>query len=182
MPWPMPHIYQHDGSVGWFAVAREHAGRSRLCWGRVVAPEMLPLVEIQQKIDAFQRQPVEQAFTKQLILSRLPWPVRRLCWWAAMNVSGRVRARQVGTFSLSSLAGQGVINRDHPSMLTSSITYGPLDDRGRSLVTMLYDHRLFDGIQAAESLLRLDDVLQQKLVGELKRQATVDRNTGVSVA
>ena len=123
-----------------------------MCWGRFVDPGERRLVEIQQQLDQYQIKPVREAFRKQVRLSGWPWPLRRLAWWLTINGSGRVRARQIGTFSLSALAGQGVINRDHPTICTSSLTYGPVDSAGQLLVTLVYDHRLLDGMQAADAL------------------------------
>jgi hypothetical protein len=171
MAWPIPHVYQHQSNVAMVAVHRELAGCPRLCWGRVIEPGKRRLRDIQIQLDRYAQQPVEQVFRKQLQLSRLPWPLRRLAWWTALNVSGRVRQRQVGTFSMSSLAGQGVNNRDHPSLCTCSLTYGPLDRNGGCLVTLVYDHRLLDGMQAAQALQNIGVGLQSEILNELRQLA-----------
>jgi hypothetical protein len=169
MRWPLSHVYQHERSVAMLAMEREHEGRPRLCWGRIINPGRRSLRNIQQQLNQYADKPVTEAFRKQIRLSRWPWPLRRLAWWIALNGSGRVRERQIGTFSLSSLAGQGVNNRDHPTICTSSLTYGPLDRDGHSLVTLVYDHRLLDGMQAARALQRLRSHLQEDIVAELRR-------------
>jgi hypothetical protein len=149
------------------AVQRFHGVNPRLFWGRLINPAQLPLAEIQTKIERYQNEPVERVFRKQLILSRLPFFVRRPIWWGILNLSARQRAHRIGTFSQSSLAGQGAVNRDHPTILSSSLTYGPLDDHDHSLVTLLYDHRLLDGVTAAAALQQLDDCLNGSVADEL---------------
>jgi len=73
----------------------------------------------------------------------------------------------MGTFSVSTLASHAAFNRFHPSPLTTSLTYGPLDDQGRSLVTILADHRLLDGVPVAKALVRLEEVLHTEIASEL---------------
>ena len=55
----------------------------------------------------------------------------------------------------------------HPSVLTSSLTYGPLDERGCSVVTLLCDHRVLDGVPAAAALADLEETLRGQVCGEL---------------
>jgi hypothetical protein len=129
------------------------------------------LLEIQAALDAYQRRPVEEAFRTQVQLSRLPTLLRRAIWWANLNLFPARRAKRLGTFGLSVLAGQGAYNRLHPSFLTTSLSYGPLDERGRMLVTLLYDHRVFDGALAAEALERLETTLCGEIAAELRRAA-----------
>ncbi len=171
MRWPWPHLYCHQRTVARVAIQREHAGRPRLCWGRIFDPGQRDLRDIQRQLDAYTSQPVADVFRKQLRLSRLPWPLRRAAWWVTLNGSGRTRERQVGTFSMSSLAGQGVNNRDHPTLCTSSLAYGPLDRSGDALVTLIYDHRVMDGMHAAQTLRQLGEALEHELAAELRQLA-----------
>ena len=90
-----------------------------------------------------------------------------LYWWN-MNFAGRKRAKRFGTFTMSTLAGEGVWNRMHQSFLTSSLTYGPLDEQGRCLVTLLADHRVVDGIVAARALADLQVAFASTIRDELK--------------
>jgi hypothetical protein len=94
--------------------------------------------------------------------------LRRLGWWLTLNVSGASRARRVGTFGLSTLAGNGAVNRYHPTCLTTSLTYGPIDRAGQALVTILYDHRIMDGSCVARALADLEAILQNAVTRELK--------------
>ena len=169
MRWPLPHAYHHSRSVATIAIHREHEGRPRLCWGRIVDPGHRPLVEIQSQLDHFRQGPTTQVFRKQLRLGRMPCWLRRVAWWVTLNGSGKIRERQIGTFSMSTLAGQGVINREHPTLCTSSVTYGPVESNRHALITLVYDHRMFDGMQAAMALSELRICLKDEICTELRK-------------
>ena len=53
-------------------------------------------------------------------------------------------------------------------MLTSSLSYGPIDEQGRMWVTLQCDHRLIDGYVAAEALNCIDEKLQTVVLHQLK--------------
>jgi hypothetical protein len=76
---------------------------------------------------------------------------------------------------MSTLAGQGALNRWHPSVLTSSLSWGPLDEAGRSLVTMIYDHRVMDGMAAARGLGELEKILHGAIATELETMVAAPR-------
>lgn len=167
----IPTIYEHPSSVGMLAVQREYRGEPWLFWGRIVAPENLPLPEIQKLIDRYQIAPVDQVFKRFLWLSLFPTLIRRLFWWCNMQWFGPIRAKRIGTFFLSSLAGQGAEIPCPPSIQTGVLSYGPLDPQGQSRVTIAYDHRLMDGGMAAEALARLEAALRGPLTEELQQLA-----------
>ncbi len=166
--WPWLHPYEHPHSVGMLAINREHQAEDRLCWGRFIRPDQISLVDLQRALDGYLADPVEKAFKRQVLLSRLPQPLRRLVWWINLHVAVGYRARRLGTFSMSSLAGQGATNRMHFSVLSTSLSYGPLDDEGRSLVTLICDHRVIDGLVAAQALEELEQTLNGAICDELK--------------
>lgn len=165
--WPWPHFVEWPASIGMLAVNRHVNGVDRLCWAGFQRPEERSLVEMNGHLRWYQTKPLGETFPKQLQLSRLPTILRRLIWWWNLNVVGAKRAARLGTFSVSSLAGQGCLNRGHPSVLTTSLTYGPLDANGRCVVTLLCDHRVLDGVAAAAALDELESVLQNEICREL---------------
>ena len=167
LPWPWPHVYQHPHSIGTLAMSREHQCHERLFWLRLRRPETYSLVELQQSLDRHQQEPVETLFTRQLLLSRLPAPLRRLGWWLTMNLSGAKRASRLGTFALTTLAAEGVEIERPPSLHTATLTYGPLDADGRCRVALAYDHRLLDGLLIARCLNRLEALLNTSIADEL---------------
>lgn len=167
LSFPWPTIYQHDTSVGMLAIQREYQGEPWLFWGRFSSPEVTPLLELQQQLDRYQQQPVKQVFKRFLQLSAIPNPLRRFIWWCHMQLSGAIRAKRVGTFFLSTLASRGVQIDCPPSFQTGVLSYGPIDAAGHSRVTLAYDHRLMDGLLVAESLIRIEQLLNGELAEEL---------------
>jgi hypothetical protein len=166
--YPWPHIQQYGHNVGVLAVAREYLGEDRLFWGNIWRPEELTLAQIQAEIDRYKLAPVEETFAGQIASSRRPWLLRRFLMWWGLNFLGKARADAYGTFAMSSMAGLGVLNRAHPQVLTTSLTYGPVSEEGRTLVTLLCDHRVFDGSLAARVLVELEEVFRTDIVSELR--------------
>jgi len=166
--WPWPHLLESSYSVAMLAINREFQREDRLCWGRFDEPADQPLTRLHQRLEAYTHESVEQIFKRQVRLSRLPtWLRRTLMWWN-LNFAGSMRAKRLGTFSLSTLAGQGALNRAHPTFLTSSLTYGPIDAEGRATVTLLCDHRVLDGTVAARALVDLQNVMNGQIAAELR--------------
>jgi hypothetical protein len=166
--WPWPHLYQHPCSVAMLAVNRAEPDGERLFWGRFIQPEGQPLVELQRTLDRYKTDRAESVFARQIRVSRAPTVLRRLGWWLTLNVSGARRARRLGTFGLSTLAGNGAVNRYHPTCLTTSLTYGPMDRIGQTQVTILFDHRVADGSCIARALADLESILRGAIARELK--------------
>ena len=167
--WPWAHLYQHPVNVATLTVQRHFLGEPWLFWGRIADPETLPLIELQRRIDWFRNGDVKAVFGKQVQLARLPTLVRRAVWWWNLNVATKNRAKRLGTFFVSTLAGQGTEIQLPPSIHTGCLTYGPLDDRQTSRVTLAYDHRLMDGALVAEILRRLEVTLNGAVLEELRR-------------
>ncbi|MCE2725926.1 MAG: hypothetical protein LW698_03995 [Planctomycetaceae bacterium] len=162
-----PRLATSSESVATLAVNRTDGADERLCFARLPRPEALPLAEIQAFVQACTTRPIEEMFKRQLELEMMPGPVRRtILRWNANSTSPK-RPSRIGTFSLSTLAGQQAFNRFHPTLCTTSIAYGPLEPDGRCLVTLIADHRVLDGAAAARALERLEAVLTAAVAGEL---------------
>ncbi len=149
-------------------VNRQYRNEDRICWGKLRSPETRPLGDLQDELDAYQSEPVDAVFYRQVILSKMPTLLRRFIYWWNLNFAGPCRAKRLGTFTMSTLAGEGVLNRMHQTVLTTSLTYGPLDGNGRILVTLLCDHRVVDGMVAARALADLEAALHGSISAELK--------------
>jgi hypothetical protein len=165
--WPWNHIYQHAFSVGIVTVQREHEGEPWLFWGKIVNPSQLPLIQIQSAIDVFRDGPVEKTFRRQQELAALPTFLRRMVWWWNLNVETARRAKRLGTFFLSTLSGRGAEIQIPPSIHTTCVTYGPLDENGNCRLTIAYDHRVMDGAIVADALARIEQTLNETLRDEL---------------
>ncbi len=178
--WPWAHLYQHPSSVAALTVQRQHRGEPWLFWGRINQPEELPLMQIQSCIDAFSEQTVSQQFRRELRLAQLPTLLRRLFWGWNIHVAKANRAERLGTFFLSTLAGQGAEIQIPPAIHTGCLTYGPVDDNGVARVTLAYDHRVMDGSLVAACLMRLESILLQTLTHELLNLPSPGGNIAVA--
>lgn len=165
---PWSHLYQHQASAGTICVSRRFRDDDWLFWGRFRDPAATPLVELQERLDGFAQRPVEKVFRQQLTLSRLPTLVRRLIWWSLLNLSGEKRATRIGTFSISSVAGRGAEIQRPPGFVTSVLTIGPINDEGRSRITIAYDHRVMDGGFVAQCLEELESELRGPIQAEME--------------
>ena len=169
--WYVPGLWPRQAtsgeSVATVSINRPIDGADVLFWAHLPSPDRQPLPELQAAIAAHATAPVDDVFRRQQELARLPgWLRRTVLWWNLHSTSPK-RAKRMGTFSVSTLASHAAFNRFHPSPLTTSLTYGPLDGQGRSLVTLLADHRLLDGVPVAKALARLDEVLHTDIAREL---------------
>ena len=136
---------------------------------RLAAPESQSLAAIQAFIDRHATAPIDEVFRRQLELEMVPgWLRRTILQWNVRSAS-RKRPGRIGTFSMSSLAGFQAGNHFHPTLCTTSLCQGPLDDAGRCRVTVIADHRVLDGASVARALERLEAVLCQDITAELRR-------------
>jgi hypothetical protein len=169
--WPWPHLVECSESTAMVVVNRQFRGEDRICWAKLEHPERCTLLNLQWQLTDYKTRPVEEVFRNHIRLSRLPTVLRRAVYWWNFNLSGKKRSKRLGTFSMSTLAGQGVLNRGHQTFLTSSLTYGPLDEQGRVVVTLLCDHRVVDGIVAAQALAGLETALKGPIADEMRALA-----------
>jgi hypothetical protein len=178
--WPWAHIFQHDESVANLAVNRQHESEEWLFWGLVRSPERQSLVDIQSAIDAFNNAPAESQFHKQTKLAALPTFARRFIWWWNLNIAGEKRGKRLGTFSLTSISGRGAEIQHPPTVMTTGLTFGPLDHDGHMKVTLVYDHRLMDGSFIADRLLDLEQQLNGAVLAELQNLRHLERDSNSS--
>ena len=175
MRWPWPHLYQHPHSDAIVVTHREVDGEPWIFWSKFFRPETTALTQMQAGLDRYLTEPVSLAFRKQWQLSGLPSWLRRMAWWSLPNVSGQRRVRRCGTFFLTTISSRGAEIRHPPGFLTSGLTFGPIDERGCSRVTLAYDHRLLDGRMVADILADLEQTLNGVIAKELAAIPTADR-------
>jgi hypothetical protein len=155
---------------------RQLASERIVLYAHVPSPESLTLQELDAVINTHRYQPVDSisSYRNASRLSRVPWPFRRLLWWAALNVFGSVRCDYFGTFGVSSLGALGAgITRLTP-LLTSQLHYGMFDAVGGVDMRLSFDHRVLDGATAAVALADMEDVLR----GEITRGCTEASRNG----
>jgi hypothetical protein len=166
---PFAHLYEHPFSVAGITLERQHQGESTIFLAHLNQPEEKSLTELNERLRAFRETPVEQVprFRRALLVSKLPWLLRRLLWWLALNVSGEVRSRQLGTFMLSVYSGLGAESLHPMTPLTATLNYGVIAPDGTVAVRIIYDHRVLDGATVARALARLETILNTDMADEL---------------
>jgi hypothetical protein len=167
---PFSRLYEHPESACVVLVEREFEGEELVLGGKVRAPERMPLRDIDRYIRRFQTAPVRavSCFRQVLRLARYPGLLRRFVMWSALHWSGFRRSKRFGTFLVSSLGNLGCHSQNPVVPLTGYLTYGPIAADGRVLVNLTFDHRVFDGRQAARALGDVEAFMNTILVAELR--------------
>jgi hypothetical protein len=165
---PWPRFYEHATNIATLNIDRQLGDERIVLYAHVSSPEALTLQGIDDVIHYHQEGPVGNipSHRRAVRLSRVPWPFRRLVWWAALNVFGPVRCRNFGTFGVTSLGGQGAGVLHLVPLLTSQIHYGLFDPAGWVEMRLSFDHRVLDGVTAARALADLEGVLLGEVLHE----------------
>lgn len=175
--WPTEHIYRHPSTVGSVSVHRkDDSGEPRLIWVKVYNAEENNLVAIQEELNDAVTKPLGEIYREGCILERVPRLLRRACWWWVMHCSGRKHCKHVGTFSISSLASQNCLNAYHPLITATSLAFAPINDSGAMPTALICDHRVLDGMLAAQVLQSLENKMQNEIVDELRSLSDVRAN------
>ncbi len=177
---PWPRLYEHPHSVASVAIERSWEGEDAVLFAHLRAPEKQSLLKLDAALRHYRRAPVESIglFRRIMRLTRLPWPLRRLAWWATLATSGYRRARQLGTFGVSVYSALGCESLHPLSPVTTTLNYGVIGKRGHVTVRLLYDHRVLDGAAVGRALAELEDVLNGAVVAELRGLAPVKAAVG----
>ncbi len=169
LPLPWPHLWEADVSSASVAVERDYQGEPAVFFGVVNAPETRPLSELMTKLEEWKTKPVAEVyrFKRSLRFSRLPLPARRALWWYATSWSGKVKARNFGTFGVSLTGAAGATATNLICPLTTSLNSGVIQPDGTVDVRLHFDHRVLDGMPAARALAELEEVLRTEMVAEM---------------
>jgi hypothetical protein len=114
--WPWSHIYQHPENVAMLAIHRVLDGEPWVFHARFESPESQTLTHLQFALNRYLNEPATKIFRKQWQLSGLPTFARRFLWWWTLNVAVHHRARRLGTYFFTTLAGKGVEIQDPPDL------------------------------------------------------------------
>ncbi|MCS7047409.1 MAG: hypothetical protein NZO58_13710 [Gemmataceae bacterium] len=173
MPYPFPRLYENRHSVAALNVERKLGDESIVLQCLIERPEKRSLAELDAILRTNQTTPLEDLrwFRRARTLSRLPLPIRRLVWWAALRMLGRQRCHNFGTFSVSSIAplGAGIVHL--LPILTASLHYGLFEPDFQLTMRMTFDHRVMDGATAARVMVALEQRLQSDIAAELNTMA-----------
>ena len=167
---PFTRLYEHPESACVVLVEREWEGEDVVLGGKVRAPERMPLHNIDDYVRRFQSAPVRSVscFRQILRVGQYPRLIGRFFLWSCLHWSGYRRSRRFGTFLVSSLGNFGCESLNPRIPLTGYLTYGPISADGRVTVSLTFDHRVFDGRQAARALCDMETFLNTVLVAELR--------------
>ncbi len=167
--YPWPHLYEAAQSIASVAVAREYDREPAVFFGLIRAPDQQSLAQLTSQLNDFKTKPVEQIrpFARLIRYTRYPLPLRRILWWIGMNLSGRHRAKTIGTFAVTVLAGAGANLGRIISPVATTLTYGPFEVDGSVIVRISFDHRVMDGLPVALALSELESLLLNEILNEL---------------
>jgi hypothetical protein len=171
MPYLWPHLYEHPINVASFSLERNYRGEEGVFFAHVPRPESLSLVELDALVRHYKTADVESvpSFSRTMLLSRLPLPLRRFIWWLGLYTDGAYRAHFFGTFAVSVVAAFGAGALHILSPLTTTLHYGTFEQDGAIDVRLTYDHRVLDGATVARALAALEEVLHTEIRAELLR-------------
>jgi hypothetical protein len=170
LSFPRARLHQHACNVAHLAVSRQVDGEKVVLGIEIRHPERLPLAEIDAYIRRAQSDPVKEFadFRRVLRLARLPGPLRRLVLWAGLCASGNWRARFFGTFGITGVAALGSSLLHLLTPMTTTLTYGVFAADGSLPIRLFFDHRVLDGVLAAEALRDLESTLRGPILDELR--------------
>jgi hypothetical protein len=169
LKFPWPRFYEHPHNIVTLNVERRLADEDVVLYCLIRSPENRSLTEMDALVRHHKEEPVERlrSYQRAVGVSHIPWPLRHWFWWCSLNLFGRRRCHNFGTFGITSVAAQGAgILRLIP-LLTSTLHYGLFDEAGRLDVRISWDHRVTDGATIARILSELETVLNRDMVREL---------------
>ncbi len=170
LKFPWPHFYTNDKTVASMNVDRPQLGERVILPINIRSPENRSLEEIDAIIRYFKEEPIEniKSYRRSLALSKLPWPLRQFVWWATLNVFGRLRSHNFGTFGMTTIASRGAGITNIIPLLTSTLHYGLFDAAGNLDMRLSFDHRVLDGMTAGDVLASMEAVLLGEILQEVQ--------------
>ena len=167
--WPLPAFYELPRSVAMVAIARVEDGQDCVLFQQIRYPDAVPLTQIAAELRHAKDAPICEvaSFRRMLGITRLPLPLRRLCWALGLNF-GRQRANFFGSFGITSVAayGPGELHPLSPGPFV--LSYGVVNPDQTIDVVLRWDHRVCDAALMARMLGRLEQVLNTEISAELR--------------
>jgi hypothetical protein len=166
-PWPM--LYEYPVSVANIVVERDYEGEPAVFSILIKRPSARSLPDVGRIIDHASTAPINdiKEFRRSLRISALPRPLRRLLWWAGLNI-GSGRGHFFGTFALSVYSALEAESLHPLAPLTTVLNYGVIGSSGDVNVRIIYDHRVMDGATVARALARLEQILNTSILNEIR--------------
>lgn len=169
LTFPWQRFYDHPHAVAALTVERRLADEDVVLYCLIRSPENRTLAELDAIVREHQEAPVETlgSYIRARRMSQVPWPLRRWFFWASLNLFGRRRCHNFGTFNVTSVGAHGAGLLNVTPLLTTSLHYGQLDERNRLDVRISWDHRVNDGAVVGRALTDLETILNRDIVREL---------------
>jgi hypothetical protein len=166
---PWARFYEHPKNIATLNIGRCVNDEEIVLHAHMRSPEHRDLRAIDKIVHYFMETPVTEiaSYRRVVRVSHLPGVLRRLIMWLTLNLFGRRRCHNLGTFGISSVAGQGAGLLNLVPLLTTTLHYGLMDDKGFLDMRLAFDHRVLDGALAAESLLNLESTLLGQILDEV---------------
>ncbi|MFL5329718.1 MAG: hypothetical protein ACJ8C4_12465 [Gemmataceae bacterium] len=172
MPWPWPHLYEHPISECVVLVERDWDGENAVLAAKLREPDRQSLSSIQQRLRKMQVCEFDEiSDMRQLTrIARFPGWLRRIIFWATLNLSGLKRAKRFGTYMVSTLGDHGA-ELVHPLAPMTYLSFGPVETNGDVTALIVFDHRVLDARTAARALSALEEALNGPIRAEVERVA-----------
>jgi len=168
LAFPWHRFYEHYTNIATLNIDRQLADERIVLYAHIISPETRTLRDLDVIIHDHQQKPVDQipTYRRAVRMSRIPWPFRRLVWWAALNISGPVCSRFFGTIGFTSIGSEGAGITHVVPLLTTQLHYGMFDPASGLQMRLSFDHRVLDGVTAARRLAELEQVLLREILQE----------------
>ena len=169
LDFPWPRLYEHPWMNCALAIERTYEGEEGVFVGLFRAADQQSLDELQHWTMWYKNEEIHKIgfYRQALRFSKVPRPIRRFFWWSTLNISGYKRCKRFGTFGLTSYGSLGAESLHPISPLTTTLTYGPIDQSGKVVIKLIYDHRVLDGSYVAHRLKDIEATLNGPILKEL---------------
>jgi hypothetical protein len=167
LPWPQ--LYEYPTSTATIMFEREYEGEPSLFSYRLRDPTRFSLKALSDRLGTIADKSVDEVpdFRRNLTISSLPRPLRRLIWWLGLNI-GRQRGNYFGTFGVSVYSALKAESLHPLAPVTAVLNYGVFAEDGSVDVRIIYDHRVMDGATVARVLARLEEILTGPILEETR--------------
>lgn len=168
--YPWPHLYQHDSVVCMMTFTREFENENRLFFARFSNAHQYSLTDLQERYNHLMEAPVNEIrqFRHQIRFAKFPRLIRRLGWRLMFDWWPSKRASHVGTIGMSFSGYRGIYGNRHLGPVTSILGVDPTPRNDESRLTLTFDHRILDGIPAANTLESIQRTLNNQIKTELE--------------
>jgi hypothetical protein len=180
---PLPHIFEYRSSIASVVIEREYKGELGIFTQVILNPAARTIEDLAEMLEKGKTLPVNEIseIGRALRVAALPWPIRRLVWWLALNIA-RYRPRFFGTFGVSVYSALKVESL-HPLMpVTTLLNYGVIDADGTVNVRIIYDHRVMNGATVARALNRLENILNGVVAEEVRAMAGMSESPALAIS